>query len=74
MSRRLETPQFPCDSLLRLAVQGESTGRTDAAFGDGDGVERFDGMKTNIGEAGRKGRMGHEESLAERREARVGLR
>jgi hypothetical protein len=47
------------------AVEMECTGRADAAFGDRDGVERFDGVKTDVGEGGGRGRMGHEKSLAE---------
>ena len=32
-------------------VEREAAGRTDARFGDGNGVERFDGMEAQIREA-----------------------
>lgn len=45
-------------------VESESTGRGDAGFGDGHGVEGFDGMETDAGEGGSRRRRGHQESLA----------
>ena len=47
------------------AVEMEPAGRADAAFGDRDGVERFDGVNADVGEGGGRGRMGHGKSLAE---------
>jgi len=32
-------------------IESKAAGRADAGFGDGDGVERFDGMETEIGQA-----------------------
>ena len=47
------------------AVERKAAGRTDARFADGDGVERFDGMETQIREARGYFCEGHEKSLAE---------
>ena len=47
------------------AVEREAARGTDARFGNGDGVERFDGMETEIREARGCLRRGHEKSLAE---------
>lgn len=54
------------------AVEGEATGGADTGFGDGDGVEGFDGVEADVDEARRDLRRGHGGSLAEERgEARV---
>ena len=47
------------------AVERKAAGKTDARFADGDGVESFDGMETQIREARGRFRGGHEKSLAE---------
>ena len=47
------------------AVESEAAGGADAGFGDGDGVERFDGVEANVDEARGDLRRGHGESLAE---------
>jgi len=51
------------------AVEREAAGRADARFGDGNGVERFDGMEAQTREARGDIRGGHEKSLAEVRKA-----
>jgi len=47
------------------AVEGEAAGGADAGFGDGDGVEGFDGVEADVDEARGGLRRGHWESLAE---------
>ena len=47
------------------AVEGESAGRGDTGFVDGDRVERFDGMETDVGQSGDQGGGRHEEILAD---------
>jgi hypothetical protein len=47
------------------AVEGESAGGADAGFGDGDGIERFDGVEADVDEVRRDLRERHEKSLAE---------
>jgi len=49
------------------AVEGESSGRADSRFGDGDGVERFDGVEANVDQVRGRLRRGHGESLTEGR-------
>jgi len=53
------------------AVEGEATGGADAGFGDGDGVEGFDGVKTDVDEVRGRLRRRHGESLAEERSKEV---
>ena len=43
-------------------IEREATGRGDARFGYGDGIERFDGVEADVGE---RGGRGHAESLAD---------
>lgn len=45
------------------AIEGETARRGDAGFGDRDGIKRFDGMETDVGEFGSGG--WHGEILAE---------
>jgi hypothetical protein len=47
------------------AIEGEAAGEADAGFGDGDGVEGFDGVEADVDEVGRELRRGHGKSLAE---------
>ena len=47
------------------AVERQAAGRADAGFGDGDGVERFDGVEADVDEVRGRLRRRHEESLAE---------
>ena len=56
------------------AIEGEAAGRGDAGLGDGDRVERFDRVETDVSEMGRRSGERHWESLAEEcwREARRG--
>src|SRR6266481_2911905 len=49
------------------AIKSESSGRADAGFGNGDGVERFDGVEANVDEVRCRLRRGHGESLTEGR-------
>ncbi len=49
------------------AIKDESSGRADSRFGDGDGVERFDGVEANIDEVWGRLRRRHGESLTEGR-------
>jgi len=49
------------------AIEGEAAGGTDAGFGDGDGIERFDGVEADVDDVGRELRRGHFRSLAEER-------
>ena len=49
------------------AVENEAAGGADAGFGDGDGVEGFDGVEADVDEARGGLRRGHGESLAEER-------
>src|SRR5882762_8889543 len=49
------------------AIEGESSGRADASFGDGDGIEGLDGVEANIDEVRGQLRRGHGESLTEGR-------
>jgi hypothetical protein len=53
------------------AVEGEATGRADAGFGDGDGIERFDGMEADVDQVWGNLRRGHFRSLAEERSKEV---
>ena len=47
------------------AIEGEAAGGADAGFGNGDGIERFDGVKTDVDEVRGRLRRRHGESLAE---------
>lgn len=47
------------------AVESEAAGWGDARFGNGYGVESFNGVQTDVGQGGRRGRDGHGEILAE---------
>jgi len=47
------------------AVEDQAAGGADAGFGDGDGVERFDGVKTDVDEVRGDLRRRHGGSLAE---------
>ena len=47
------------------AIEGEAAGGADAGFGKVDGIERFDGVKTDVDEVRGRLRRGHGESLAE---------
>jgi hypothetical protein len=47
------------------AIEGEPSGWADAGFGDGDGVERFDWVETDVDQTGVRLRRGHGESLAD---------
>jgi hypothetical protein len=47
------------------AVESEAAGGTDAGFGDGDGIERFDGVEANVDEVRGRLRRRHSRSLAE---------
>ena len=49
------------------AIEGESSGRADAGFGDGDGIEGLDGVEANVDEVRGRLRRGHRESLTEGR-------
>ena len=48
-------------------IEDQAAGGTDAGLGDGDGVERFDGVEADVDEVRGRLRRGHEESLAEER-------
>ena len=47
------------------AVKDQAPGGADASFGDVDGIERFDGVKTDVEEVRGRLRRRHGESLAE---------
>src|SRR5579859_7475364 len=49
------------------AVEGQAAGGADAGFGDGNGIEGFNGVETDIDEARGDLRRGHGESLTEER-------
>lgn len=49
------------------AIEGKAAGRGDAGLGDGDRVERFDRVETDVGEMGRRSGERHWKSLAEER-------
>jgi len=53
------------------AIEGEAAGGADAGFGDGDGVEGFDGVKADVDEDWGSLRRRHGESLAEGRSSEV---
>jgi len=49
------------------AIESEAAGGADAGFGDGDGIEGFDGVEADVDEVREDLRRGHGESLAEER-------
>lgn len=50
------------------AVESEPAGGGDAGFGNGDGIEGFDGMEADVGKDGSRGKRVHKEILAEARD------
>jgi len=70
--RALAVDPFPVDGIEGPgAVEGEAAGGADAGIGDVDGVERFDGVKTDVDEVRGRLRRRHAESLAEERRNEV---
>ena len=56
------------------AIEGQAAGGADTRFGDGDGVERFDGVEANVNQVRGRLRRRHGESLTEEgSERRKGL-
>jgi hypothetical protein len=64
--RALAVDPFAVDGIEGPgAIEDQATGGADAGFGDGNGVERFDGVKADIDQLRGRLRRRHGESLAE---------
>jgi hypothetical protein len=70
--RALAVDPFAVDGIEGPgAIEGEAAGGADAGFGDGDGVQRFDGVEADVNQMRGDLRNGHFKSLAEERSKEV---